>query len=226
MTSFESILYHYSKSPLYLLKAHTDYSAYDLLDLAAANTNLPSLNNADDYEVWINSMLEKHHKKVAYGGYKEIRAIYKRSSHFNTENRLDERNIHLGIDFWTTAGTAVVAPIPGKIHSFKNNTAFGDYGPTIILVHEIAATVFYTLYGHLSLASIANLNIGDTVNEGAIFAYLGDSSVNGDYAPHLHFQIIKDIGTNFGDFKGVTSIRDKEADFLNCPDPNLLLKIV
>ena len=226
MTSFESFLYNYSRTPLYVIKDYTNYNTYGLLDLSFANKDLNTISNAEEFENYIHSMLEKQRKKVAYGGYQETRTIYKRSSHFNTKNTLEERNIHLGIDFWCTVNTPVIAPLEGRIHSFKNNTAFGDYGPTIILEHQIDSTVFYTLYGHLSLSSITNLKVGDLVNQGNVIGYLGDSSINGDYAPHLHFQIIKDIGDNYGDFKGVTSLRDKEQDFINCPDPNLLLKIV
>ena len=136
-----------------------------------------------------------------------------------------KRNIHLGIDFWCGVNTPVVSVMKGKIHSFNNNTALGDYGPTIILKHEIEGFVFYTLYGHLSLASLEGLIVGAKIEAGEVIGYLGSSLVNGNYAPHLHFQIIKEIGESFGDFKGVTSLKNKEEDFLNCPDPNLLLKI-
>ena len=225
MTSFESLLYNYCFTPLFVIKDFTDYEKFEFIDLSNSNKDLVSIDNANDFETYINSKLDNSNNFIAYGGYKEVRNLYKRSSHFTTENYLDERNIHLGIDFWSKVGSSVVAPIPGKIHSFKNNTAFGDYGPTIILEHEIDSTVFYTLYGHLSLSSITNLKVGDLVNEGDVVGYLGDHTINGNYAPHLHFQIIEDIGNNFGDFKGVTSLRDKKEDFINCPDPNLLLKI-
>ena len=71
--------------------------------------------------------------KVAYGGYLETRSIYQRSTYFNQENPETERNIHLGVDLWIEAGTPIYAPLEGTLHSFKNNTNYGDYGPTIIL---------------------------------------------------------------------------------------------
>jgi murein DD-endopeptidase MepM/ murein hydrolase activator NlpD len=115
--------------------------------------------------------------------------------------------------------------LDGKVHSFKNNNNLGDYGPTIILEHKLNNHVFYTLYGHLALESIESIKVGDLFAKGQQLALLGDSSVNGDYAPHLHFQIIKDIDVNFGDYPGVSS-KTKLAYYLeNCPDPNLLLKI-
>jgi len=35
------------------------------------------------------------------------------------------------------------------------------------------------------------VKVGDFVKQGDIIAQLGDAKVNGDYAPHLHFQIMK-----------------------------------
>ena len=77
----------------------------------------------------------------------------------------------------------------------------------------------------MSLASINDIKVGDKVAKGDVIGYLGDSSVNGDYAPHLHYQLINDMEGSFGDFRGVTSLNDREKDLKNCPDPNLLLKI-
>ncbi|WP_373943365.1 peptidoglycan DD-metalloendopeptidase family protein [Polaribacter sejongensis] len=138
----------------------------------------------------------------------------------------NKRNIHLGIDLWCKENTKVLAVLDGEIHSFKNNKNYGDYGPTIILKHQIKKEVFYTLYGHLSLKSIENIKIGDTVLQGNTIGYLGDSSVNGEYAPHLHFQIIRDLEDNFGDYPGVSSKENIAFYKNNCPNPNLLLKIL
>ena len=65
----------------------------------------------------------------------------------------------------------------------------------------------------------------DIVKKGDIIATLGSAEVNGDYAPHLHFQIIRDMEGKTGDYPGVASARDLKHFQDNCPDPNLLLKI-
>ena len=65
----------------------------------------------------------------------------------------------------------------------------------------------------------------DVFKKGTTLATLGDATVNGNYAPHLHFQIIDTISTNFGDYPGVCSASDLDFYLENCPDPNLLLKI-
>ena len=170
------------------------YSDYTPLNLSPSNLELNQLNisNATEFENFVDNLLDKNDATVAYGGYNEQRNLYKRSTFFNNLNE-EERNMHIGLDLWTKAGTIVLAALDGKVHSFQNNRKLGDYGPTIILEHQIEQFTFYTLYGHLSLESIKTIKVGDVFNKGQKIASLGDASVNGDYAPHLHFQIIKNI---------------------------------
>lgn len=202
------------------------HDQYIPLDLSVSNTTLAGLaiDNAIDFENFIERTLAENYSKVVYGGYNEERNLYKRSSVFN-DNKTEERNIHIGLDLWIKAGTSVLAALDGTVHSFNYNNNLGDYGPTIILEHQVENQTFYTLYGHLSLESIAELKIGTSFLKGQQLASLGDATVNGDYAPHLHFQIIKNIGDNCGDYPGVCSKSDLDYYLENCPDPNLLLKI-
>ena len=202
------------------------YYQYTPLDLSSSNLELNQLDISDaiEFETYIENFLAKNKASVAYGGYNEVRNLYKRSTVFNDSNT-EERNIHIGLDLWIKAGTLVLAALDGKVHSFQNNTNLGDYGPTIILEHQLENHIFYTLYGHLALESIASIKSGDFFAKGQQLAFLGDCSVNGDYAPHLHFQIIKNMEGNFGDYPGVCSKNKLEYYLENCPDPNLLLKI-
>jgi murein DD-endopeptidase MepM/ murein hydrolase activator NlpD len=203
-----------------------DYKNYTSLDLSTFNPELLKLDigNAIDFERYIENYLTTSRAKVAFGGYNEERNLYKRSAVFN-DTKSEERNIHIGLDLWIKVGTPVLAAVHGTIHSFNYNAGLGDYGPTIILEHKIENQTFYTLYGHLSLDSITKIEIGDIVKKGQQIATLGSSPTNGDYAPHLHFQIIKNIGANFGDYPGVCSKNDLDYYLENCPDPNLLLKL-
>lgn len=203
-----------------------DLSEYVAIDLSINNKNLDDfdLTNSEKFEEYINNYLSKNNSKIAFGGYNETRNIYKRSSVFKNDIS-DERNIHIGLDLWIKAETDVLAAIEGKIHSFQNNTSLGDYGPTIILEHEIENHKFYTLYGHLSEESLQDLFVGKQFNKGEKIATLGNYPINGDYAPHLHFQIIKDIDNYQGDYPGVCNSKDLNFYIENCPSPNLLLKI-
>jgi murein DD-endopeptidase MepM/ murein hydrolase activator NlpD len=209
-----------------VIDSSIDYTDYVSLDLSVSNIEFQEkkIQNSITFEEFIENYLKQNHSKVAFGGYNEERNLYKRSSIFNS-NQVEERNIHIGIDLWIESGTKILAALNGFIHSFKYNEGLGNYGFTIILQHEIESQIFYTLYGHLSKKSIENIEISTLIEKGQLLATLGNSSENGDYAPHLHFQIIKDIENYFGDYPGVCSKNSLNYYLKNCPDPNLLLKI-
>lgn len=210
-----------------ILDASISKSDYMPIDLSEANKDLQTfdISSSKDWKTYITNYLKERNKKVAFGGYLEKRGIYNRSDYFNNPNPETERNIHIGLDLWIEAGTSVLASFKGEIHSFKDNTNFGDYGPTIILKHEIDGLEFFTLYGHLSRESLKNLKLGAKVKQGETIARLGKADVNGDYAPHLHFQIIIDLEGNVGDYPGVCSQQNLYKFLNNCPNPNILLHL-
>ena len=225
--TFHQFLETLSQDSASVLNPELQPQDYVPINLSETNPQLHTFNVASSlaWEAFIQTHLNTHQAKVAYGGYLEQRNIYKRSGYFNPSSNNMERNIHLGVDFWLDAGEAIYAPLEATIHSFKNNTNYGDYGPTIILKHDMGQEVFYTLYGHLSMASIDGLTVGKTLKKGTPFATLGAAEVNGDYAPHLHFQIIRDMEGYQGDYPGVCSKKNLDKFAANCPDPNLLLKV-
>jgi len=198
---------------------------YTNIDLSGNNRDLLKLEVASSqaFSIFIDEFLKNRNRKAAYGGYNELRTLYNRSQLFN--NSEANRNIHIGLDVWVPAFSDIISPLEGKIHSFRDNDNFGDYGPTIILEHIVDQRKFYTLYGHLSRKSLENLNIGAELKVGDKIAELGDFNENGDYAPHLHFQIMEDLQGGVGDYPGVVKKEDLDDYLKNCPDPNLLLKI-
>lgn len=219
----KTILQNLRKEALKVLDLNIELHNYVPISISSNNKDLNfDISSSKEWEIYLHSYLQENDAKVAYGGYLEKRDIYNRSNYFSTKN---QRNIHLGIDFWCQENTNVLSVLDGKIHSFKNNKNYGDYGPTIIIEHIIKGNKFYSLYGHLSESSINNINVGDIVKQGQTIAQLGDSTVNGDYAPHLHFQLIIDIEDYFGDYPGVSSNENIEFYKKNCPNPNLLLKL-
>ena len=153
ISSFQKI---FTKQETTISLFDSSFSLVDFckLDLSVTNKELENIAivNPDICQNYIDGVLNRTNTKITYGGYLEKRNLYNEKPSFSIVDNI--RNIHLGIDFWTKAGTKVIAPIKGKIHSFQNNKSKGDYGPTIILQHEIEGFEFHTLYGHLSLASI------------------------------------------------------------------------
>jgi 4-aminobutyrate aminotransferase-like enzyme len=164
---------------------------------------------------------------IGIGCYDEPRAIYISDAYRQPRDQMPEmRTIHMGIDLHMVPGSSIRAFYDGKVHSFNNNTSTYDYGPTIILAHETGdGLIFYTLYGHLSLASLENLSVGQVLACGEKFAEIGDTHVNGGWPPHLHFQIITDMLGEAGNYKGVAPPSQRRVWKALSPDPNLILGI-
>ena len=224
-TNFRDVLNSFHSGTFQVLDDTIPLEDYISIDLSVTNKALTKVDMSNPYEMdsYILDYLKGKKGKVAYGGYNEKRNLYKSSTIFDNHSS-EARSVHLGVDFWAAEGTAIRAPLPGKIHSYKDNATSGDYGPTIILEHFFQDIQFYTLYGHLSKSSLENIYIGKNIALGAVFANLGTPEENVNYAPHLHFQIIKDLQGFSGDYPGVCSEKERAAYLKNCPDPNLLLK--
>jgi peptidoglycan LD-endopeptidase LytH len=214
------------------------------LDFTSANQELTTtiLQDTKSFTQYITQQVTHAEARYGIGGYAEHRTVYSRSKLFETsqitpatgrgdlsagfsEEGAEPRRLHLGTDIWGKPHTAVMAPLDGIVHSFAFNDAFGDYGATIILTHQLQGVSFYTLYGHLSLNSIKNLQGGEFIHKGDIFAEFGIPSENGQWPPHLHFQIIADLQGWKGDYPGVCKFSEKEIWLNNCPDPDLILQL-
>ncbi len=226
MTSIEKLIFSLSDSSPNIIDNSYDPADFIRLDLSVNNAELSSYNIADpaQCQAYIDSQLNKYRAQIGFGGYLEKRDLYKESPNFSEKGE-EERNIHLGIDIWAPADTRVLAPLAGIVHSYQDNGGPGDYGPTLILMHKRRDLVFYTLYGHLSRKSLKSLSPNKTFEQGDTIALMGSREENGNYAPHLHFQIILDTEGSMGDYPGVCSESTLEYYRSNCPDPNLLLKI-
>lgn len=166
-------------------------------------------------------------KGVAYGlgAYGEKRSVYA-TDQFADSASPERRTIHLGIDVFAPAMTAVHAPLPGKVAHVTYNADPLDYGNTLILTHDADVVPFHTLYGHLSGTLPTLLKIGDSVAPGQVIAHLGDWHENGSWAAHLHFQIITDLlAQTSGNFFGVGHESLWDVWQSVSPDPNLILRL-
>ena len=196
------------------------------LDFTAHN---PLVANADLHDTaaftqLVDALLAAQGATIGIGGYLENRVIYRRSAHFG-DPTAEARSLHLGVDVWLPAGTPVLAPLPAVVHSLADNDNFGDYGPTVILQHELEGTIFYSLYGHLSRREWRRLRVGQTLAKGEAFATVGPFPENGDWPPHLHFQLITDMQGHEGDFPGVARPSEREQWAALCPNPSLILDV-
>ena len=197
------------------------------MDLTSAQNELNEeiINDTVLYTQWVNETLKQAGAKFAIGGYAEHRMVYSFSRLFDGGPGEEPRRFHLGTDIWGKPHTKVMSPFNGIIHSFADNNGRGDYGATVILTHHLEHHAFYTLYGHLSLNSLKNLSEGERVDAGEVFGEFGIPAENGQWPPHLHFQIIEDINGWKGDYPGVCRLSEKDEWLVNCPDPDLILNM-
>lgn len=179
------------------------------------------LNDTQLFSQKMDAIRKQQNARYLYGGYRENRKIYERSNLFGEGKH--QRTLHLGVDVWCEAGTPVFTPIGGMVHSKAFNEGNGNYGATIIMQHQLDMANFYVLYGHLSIRDIEALEPGVFLTRGTEFAHIGTPEENGNWPPHLHIQLITDIGTLEGDYPGVCKISETKYYTDYCPDPSILL---
>jgi murein DD-endopeptidase MepM/ murein hydrolase activator NlpD len=207
---------------------HTAYPdpGWVSMDFTERNTELTEaiLQDTDRFSDWVSAHITGRNGRMGIGGYAEHRTIYRFSSVFDPAMAGEEpRRLHLGVDIWAPAGTPVHCPLDAKVHSFSDQDRKGDYGAVIILQHEWQGVRFHTLYGHLSKSSL-DLFPGKAIAAGDCFAHFGSSEENGHWPPHLHFQVIGDMGGRTGDYPGVCRYSEREHWLANSPDPELILR--
>lgn len=86
---------------------------------------------------------------------------------------------HRGIDFAASAGTPVVASLPGRVVSAG---PLGGYGNQVLVQH---ADGVQTRYGHLSVIAVRP---GQVVAAGQGIGAVGDTGVS--TGSHLHFEVV------------------------------------
>jgi len=211
------------------------------------------LSNPEDYgdpkkftrQIW--ARMEEANTNIAIGGYDHPRPVYGGEAfRIPSNNGYEWRTVHIGLDVFMDAETPVFAPLDGEVHSFANNAAQYDYGPCIILKHELRIENeelrkldrdnrflnssflilnFFTLYGHLSEDSLIGLSVGKRIKKGERIGKMGNYPINGNWPPHLHLQMILDMLDFRGDFNGSCRPSQRETWLSLCPDANLITQV-
>jgi 4-aminobutyrate aminotransferase-like enzyme/Ser/Thr protein kinase RdoA (MazF antagonist) len=195
-----------------------------ILDLSPYNPVLPVGPIDQDACVYLApELMAQAGTELAVGRYDEVRLIYTNPEFAASCPTGERRTVHLGMDLFVAAQTPVHAPMAGVVHALADRTGAQDYGPVIVLRHEVDDLVFYTLYGHLSRESLQDLELGQSIESGQAFATVGTREVNGDWPPHLHLQVITDLLDLDDDFPGVCRASQRAVWTAFCPDPNLLI---
>jgi len=198
------------------------------LDLSVSSTwmgHQEDFNNLELFQFKIDQLQKQFPNSILAGGYLEPRPIYTSPEYDKIGNYgRESRTIHLGIDYCLPDQTPVHALFDGEVVIAVNDAGDKEYGGLVILKHSTADFSFYTLYGHLTVASATRHKVGDIINKGDQIAVLANYPENGNWVPHLHFQIMLSILDYKNDFPGVAYYKQINIWKSLCPDPNLLFK--
>lgn len=219
--------------------AKNEFKLPDLFPTAPSNTikeidlsvsskwvgHLKDFSDLDYFQFRFNQLQALHPDKVIAGGYLEPRSMYTSSAYDKIGNNGSEsRTIHLGIDFWFPAHTPVHALFDGEVVTAVNDAGDKEYGGLIILKHVVEDFEFFTLYGHNTIASVLQHKIGNIIKKGDKISELGNYPENGNWATHLHFQVMLSMLDYRIDYPGVAYFNQLEVWKSLCLDPNLLFK--
>jgi len=197
-----------------------------LLDLSVQSSWIGDREEAADLNLFqykIERIQKEVPDQIIAGGYLEPRALYGTEAYDRMGNNGKEsRTVHLGIDFWLPQGTPVHAPFDGEVVTAVNDAGDKEYGGLIILKHQAGDLQFFTLYGHQTVESALKHRPGDRIKKGERVGVIGDYPENGNWAPHLHFQLMLSLLNYVDDFPGVAYPNELDLWKSICPDPNLL----
>ena len=187
-------------------------------------------NDSTEFSRHVTGLIKSHEAAIGIGRFDEVRTCYRSEPFCSPTDGADEwRTVHLGIDLFAPAGTPVSSPLPGRVCSVLDNAGRLDYGPTIIVEHEIddesGPVRFWTLYGHLTFDTLEKTQVDQRIQAGEVIGAIGSPPQNGDWAPHLHFQVLLDRLGYEGTFPGVALPSQRETWIAISPNPNHLLGI-
>lgn len=183
-------------------------------------------NNLDLFQFKIEQLQKKIPNKILAGGYLEPRPIYTSTEYDRIGNSGKEnRSIHLGVDFWLPQQTPVHVLLDGEVIIAVNDAGDKEYGGLVVLKHQVKGLIFFTLYGHLSVESATKNKVGDLIKKGTLVGNLGNYPENGNWAPHLHFQVMLSMFDYKIDYPGVAYVSEIDIWKSVCPDPNLLFQL-
>lgn len=177
---------------------------------------LPSIYQVRDFTQAITPAL----LPFSVGKYNEDRRGMYTHDLFTSDH--GQRSIHMGIDLGAPIDTPLYAFNDGIIYDFSYRSDPGDYGHVLITQHHFRDQDLWCLYGHLSAASIKDLYKQKSIKKGECIAYIGAEHENGNWPPHVHFQISfkKPIDC---DMQGVVTQQQHAQALLDFPDPQIIL---
>ncbi|TDQ83019.1 hydroxylysine kinase /5-phosphonooxy-L-lysine phospho-lyase [Dongia mobilis] len=150
--------------------------------------------------------------ELGLGPWGEDRPVYTADG-FRSKFRPGEwRSLHVGLDFFLPAGSAVRTPLAGRVIDIYVTDLPLDYGHAILLEHEIRpGLAFCSLWGHLSAASAKAVKIGQVLAAGDVVGWMGRHDENGGWQSHVHLQLVTYRPTAAADVIGAGEARYRDV---------------
>ena len=195
------------------------------LDLTPDSPWLAGMPEGEDLDLFqqkIDQLQAANPGGLIAGGYLEPRKLYTTDAYLKQGNDGPEyRSVHLGIDYWLPAGTAVHALYDGVVVCSTFQPDPKEYGGLVILRPMFDDHPFFSLYGHLSERTVVSLREGDFLLAGDRIGELGPPEENGQWVPHLHLQLMLSLLGYRDDFPGVAYPKQVRVWESICPDPKI-----
>lgn len=133
------------------------------------------------------------------------------------------RVYHAGLDIVVPQGCQLFAPLDAVVYATGRESGVGNYGGYVVLQHQLADSVFYSLYGHLDSAH--RVQPGAQVSAGECFAAIGSGQDSGGWFTHTHLQIVTQQAVDAGRlFHGYVTAEDLQQIESLFPSPYPLFR--
>ena len=160
-------------------------------DPAHPIAQVSAARQADKAEALWHELAAKDGIELGIGPWGEDRPVYSSDAFQSVFVPGLRRSLHLGLDLFAPAGTAVHTPLDGTVIDMFATDVPLDYGHAVLLRHEPEpGLVFHSLWGHLSAQTLREREIGETLAAGQVIGWMGPPAENGNWQPHVHIQLI------------------------------------
>jgi 4-aminobutyrate aminotransferase-like enzyme/Ser/Thr protein kinase RdoA (MazF antagonist) len=143
----------------------------------------------DEAERLWRGIAEQGAIELGIGPWGEDRPVYSSDAFQSVFAPGQRRSLHLGLDLFAPAGTDIRTPLDATVVDLYETDIPLDYGHAVMLRHAVDGVVFFSLWGHLSEATVRARRIGEALKAGDVIGQMGGTTENGNWQPHVHIQL-------------------------------------
>lgn len=130
---------------------------------------------------WVRRIQRRYRATCSYGGWFEDRSILWKGHYME-----HGQTFHLGVDFNVPPRTRTYSPVAGVVTEvWVDPDDNGGWGGRVMIKLKKG---LHMILAHLGTIAV---KVGDKVEEGSFIGTVGTPSVNGNWFPHLHVQMVR-----------------------------------